>query len=262
MFNNFFASVFNTIDTTNDADFSRNALNWFRIDQSNVNELLQEINIRKSTGPECIMNIMVKKVTDGISKPLTFVYQTIVNKGCLPSQRMLCHVCPVFKDGNKEDVSCYRPISLISRVYKVFEGILFDHIYSFVHSSLHAQQFGFRKKRSPIIQILVFLDRIHQYNDDKELENLSVLYLDFCKAFDTVPHNLLIRKVRNIGIGGKLLKLINNYLSGRVQSVKLNNTVSPPLRVTTGVPQGSILGPPLFLMNINDLPDSFQECFG
>ena len=149
----------------------------------------------------------------------------------------LCHVCPVFKDGNKKDVYCYRSISLISCVSKVFERILFDHIYSFVHSSLHAQQFGFRKKRSAILQILVFLDRIHQYNDDKELENLSVLYPNFSKAFDTVPHNLLIRKVRSFGIGGKLLKLINSYLSGRVQSVKLNNSVSSPLRVTSGVPQ-------------------------
>ena len=78
------------------------------------------------------------------------------------------------------------------------------------------------------------------------MENLSVLYLDFSKAFDTVPHNRLIRKVRNFGIGGKLLKLINSYLSGHVQSVKLNNTLSSPLRVKY----------------INDLPDSFQECFG
>ena len=86
MFNNFFAGVFNSTATTKNADFSRIALNWFRIDQSNVNELLQEINIRKSTGPDGIGNIMLKKVADGIVKPITFVYQTIVYKGCFPTQ--------------------------------------------------------------------------------------------------------------------------------------------------------------------------------
>ena len=127
---------------------------------------------------------MLKKAADCISKPLIFVFQTIVNNPVdvlplFPTQWMSCHVCPVFKDGNQKDVCFYRPISLLSCVSKVFERMLFDHIYSFVHSFLHAQQFGFRKKRSAILQLLVFLDRIHQYNDDKELENLSVLYLDF-----------------------------------------------------------------------------------
>ena len=86
MFNNFFASVFNTTDTTHDADLNRNALKWFRIDQSNANELLQKINIRKCTGTDGTGNIMLKKYADGISSPLTFVYQTIVNKGCFPTQ--------------------------------------------------------------------------------------------------------------------------------------------------------------------------------
>ena len=114
MFNNFFSSVFNTTGTTHDAEFSRKAFNWFRINQSNVNELHQEINIRKSIGPDGIGNIMLEKTTDGISQPLTFVYRTIVNKSSFPTQRKLCHVCPVFTDGNKKDVSCYRKISVKS----------------------------------------------------------------------------------------------------------------------------------------------------
>ena len=164
-----------TTDTTHDAEFYRKALNWFRIDQSNVYELLQEINIRKFTGFDGIGNMMLKKADDGISKPLTFVYQTIVNKSCFPILWKSCLVCPVFKD--EKNASCYRPISLLSCVSKVFGRILFDHIYSFVHFSLHAQQFGFRKKRSAILQLVVSLNRIQQLNVDKELGNLSVIYL-------------------------------------------------------------------------------------
>ena len=136
---------------------------------------------------------------------------------------------PSFQRWKQKDVSCYRPISLISCVSKVFERRLFDHIL-FICTFLSAcSTIWISKKRSAILQLLVFLDRIPEYNDEKELENLSVLYLDFSKAFNTVPHNL-IRKMRNFGIGGKLLKLINSYLSGRVQScqTKQHSFVAAP----------------------------------
>ena len=142
------AMLFNTTDTTQDADFSRNVFNWFRIDQSNVFELLQEYNIRKSTGPDGIENIMLKNAADGISKPLTFVYQTIVNKVCFPTQWKLCHVCPVFKDGNKKDVSCYRPISPISCVSKVFERILFVWSHLFFCTFLSACSTTWNSKKA------------------------------------------------------------------------------------------------------------------
>ena len=102
---------------------------------------------------------------------------------------------PIFKEGNKADVKCYRPIGLLCTCSKVFEKLLFDAIFELVKDQLHANQYGFRKHRSATLQLLVFLDKLYDLNDNEKQKELTVLYLDFAKAFDTVPHELLLRKV-------------------------------------------------------------------
>ena len=141
----------------------------------------------------------------------------------------------------------------------IFERIVFIHSYEYVSSKLVDSQFGFRKHRSAVIQLLLYLDDIYKPLD-AAVENLSVLYLDFKKAFDCVPHQKLVDKLFAMGIGGKALRLIQNYLFQRKQQVRIDDFSLQPITVTSGVPQGSILGRLLFILYVNNICDSLSSC--
>ena len=262
LLNAFFSSCFTTCNPSNQSTSTpvsppSSPLSSIVCEEDEVSHLLSTYKAKTSSGPDGISSAMLRNTSASSSPKLTALFNLSLREGKVPTEWKVSNITPIHKSGEKNMASNYRPISLLSLVSKVLERIIHNRVSNYLSSNklLSDRQFGFRKGFSTQEALLSVTNDWHKQLSSNQ--QVAAVFFDLRKAFDSVPHHLITKSLSSFGISGSLLAWFTDYLAGRQQRVVLDGFSSSLSPVTSGVPQGSILGPLLFITfmdSLNQLP--------